>query len=110
MRKKKKKSERLVIAVLASADRMSDTPRNIKVINFFPFPSQKMWGGGGGGGGGGGEGVLWIDVVPLVSGCCTLPGRVDRHRWSSSTLEMMLKTSMSNCKKPWTKHQRKISL
>ena len=35
----------------------------------------------GGGGGGGGH---WIEAVPLVSGCCTLLGRVDRHYWSSS--------------------------
>ena len=27
---------------------------------------------------------LWIVVVPLVSGCCTLLGRVDWHHWSSS--------------------------
>ena len=27
---------------------------------------------------------LWIEVVPLVSGCCTLLGRVDGHHWSSS--------------------------
>ena len=25
-----------------------------------------------------------MEVVPLVSGCCTLPGRVDGHHWSSS--------------------------
>ena len=27
---------------------------------------------------------LWIEVVPLVAGFCTLLGRVDGHHWSSS--------------------------
>ena len=31
---------------------------------------------------------LWREVVPLVSGCCTLLGRVDRHYWSSSIPEI----------------------
>ena len=27
---------------------------------------------------------LWIEIVPLLSGSCTLLGRVDGHHWSSS--------------------------
>ena len=40
---------------------------------------------------------LWVEVVPLVSGCCTLLGRVDRHHYP---LNLSCAGSKSHTPKP----------